>query len=78
MVLSMPIDLPLFPELAGSSLFKPASAERVQAVLAAAIATGQAGYMTRSGELLLAGLCARFIAERLDAAGLVVVELDGP
>ena len=51
---------------------RPLSLAEVTAALEAGIRAGAAGNLSRTGDVLLASLCARVLAERLAAAGLVV------
>ena len=50
----------------------------VTAALEAGIRAGGAGSLSRTGDLLLATLCARVLAERLNTAGLAVIRVSAP
>ncbi len=63
--------LPLF----AAAPLRALSLLEVTAALEAGIRAGGAGSLSRTGDLLLATLCARVLAERLDTAGLAVVRV---
>ena len=54
------------------------SLAEVTAALEARIRAGGAGSLSRTGDLLLATLCARVLAERLATAGLAVIRVSAP
>lgn len=61
------------PGMFGASPFEPASREEIEAALSEAIRSSAAGWMTRSAEVFLAGVCAKHLSEQLALAGFVVM-----
>ncbi len=52
---------------------KPLQEDELAAILAAAILDGRGGCMSRDAEGFLAGVCARYLVDRLALAGVVAV-----
>lgn len=52
---------------------KPLQEDELAAILAAAILDGRGGCMSRDAESYLAGVCAKYLVDRLALAGVVAV-----